>query len=131
MKAVDKEKDVNLSRYQPDLDAYAVKQLAKGHVWIAQTEHETVGMVTAYANDMSSRCAYLLNVNVRSMYRRHGIARQLLTHCLEYLHTTPMEEVHLESNNPIAIKLYSSLGFEIYQQEEKYNLPYVWMKRKV
>lgn len=94
-------------------------------------DNEEAGLVALYANDETNKLAFIPIVSTKTEYRGHGIARRLLTHCLEYLHTTPMEEVHLESNNPVAIRLYSSLGFEIYKQEEKYNLQYVWMKRKV
>lgn len=131
LKSVDGEFNPRLMELLSDLNLYATKLLTNGIVWVAKVDNKEVGLVALYANDMASKLAFISLVSTKKEYRGHGIARQLLTHCLEYLHTTPMHEVHLESNNPIAIKLYRSLGFEIYKEEDKYDLPYVWMKRKV
>lgn len=57
--------------------------------------------------------AHILNVCIRSDLRAAGIGRQLMAFLLERARAAEMHDVFLEvrPSNPVAIRLYESLGF--------------------
>ncbi len=58
--------------------------------------------------------AHILNVCIRSEFRRLGLARRLMTHLIDRARGCGMREAFLEvrPSNTIAGHLYASLGFE-------------------
>lgn len=59
--------------------------------------------------------ASLLNIAIDPSRQRHGLARQLLCHAFEELHTRAVQKVFLEvrAGNIPAIRLYRELGFTV------------------
>ncbi len=55
----------------------------------------------------------VLNVAVSTVFRRRGVARRLLIHCLQNSQACPLEKAFLEVRvgNAGAIALYNSIGF--------------------
>ena len=57
--------------------------------------------------------AHILNICIRSDLRSAGVGRRLMDFLLERARAAEMQDVFLEvrPSNPIAIRLYESLGF--------------------
>lgn len=88
-----------------------VDSLRAGYsVWVREAEGEVIGyyVMTAAAGE-----AHLLNLTIAPIWRRHGLGRDLLDHCVARARDHRAESLFLEvrtSNTP-AIALYHSSGF--------------------
>lgn len=107
-----------------DLETYARKVLEKGIVLGIKDDKKLVSASFFYANDNSSRVAYLTLLGTLRQYRGLGYAKKLLTKTLEYCKKKSMTVIQLETdlNNKSAISLYSSFGFEIIEVKEKISM---------
>ena len=79
-------------------------------MWVREAEGEVIGyyVMTAAAGE-----AHLLNLTIAPIWRRHGLGRDLLDHCVARARDHRAESLFLEvrtSNTP-AIALYHSSGF--------------------
>jgi GNAT superfamily N-acetyltransferase len=86
---------------------------SSGFVW--QEDGRIVGNLSLIPLRKAGRRVYLIaNVAVHPEFRRCGIARKLTQHALVYLAQQRESEVWLQvrDDNPPAINLYRSLGFE-------------------
>ncbi|MBN8191951.1 GNAT family N-acetyltransferase [Bacillus sp. NTK074B] len=74
---------------------------------------QAVGFITA-ARD-TGKTGFIIQVGVIPEWRGKGIGAVLTAKCLEELRQDGMKPVglHVNQNNPGAIKLYERLGFEI------------------
>lgn len=75
---------------------------------------EVAGQVGGYAiMSCGAGEAHVLNICIRSDLRSAGIGRRLMKFLLERARAAGMQDVFLEvrPSNPIAIRLYESLGF--------------------
>jgi ribosomal-protein-alanine N-acetyltransferase len=79
-------------------------------MWVRETEGEIIGY---YILMVAAGEAHLLNLTVAPMWRRHGLGRDLLKHCLRRACDHHAESVFLEvrTSNAAAIGLYRSSGF--------------------
>jgi len=79
-------------------------------MWVREAEGEVIGYYVMMA---AAGEAHLLNLTIAPMWRRHGLGRDLLEHCLECACDHHADKVFLEvrTSNTAAIALYHSSGF--------------------
>jgi ribosomal-protein-alanine N-acetyltransferase len=79
-------------------------------MWVHETGGEVVGY---YALMAAAGEAHLLNLTIAPSWRRHGLGRDLLGHCLACACTHKAGSLFLEvrTSNTAAIALYHSSGF--------------------
>jgi len=79
-------------------------------MWVREAEGEVIGY---YAMMAAAGEAHLLNLTIAPMWRRHGLGRDLLDHCLARPWDHHADSVFLEvrASNSAAIGLYHGSGF--------------------
>jgi ribosomal-protein-alanine N-acetyltransferase len=79
-------------------------------MWVREAEGEVIGY---YAMMAAAGEAHLLNLTIAPIWRRHGLGRDLLDHCLARACDHKAESLFLEvrTSNTAAIALYHSSGF--------------------
>ncbi|MHB1186704.1 ribosomal protein S18-alanine N-acetyltransferase [Thiobacillus sp.] len=79
-------------------------------MWVREAEGEVIGYYVMMA---AAGEAHLLNLTIAPMWRRHGLGRDLLVHCLERAcdHKTSSLFLEVRISNTAAIALYHSSGF--------------------
>ena len=85
--------------------------LAAGYsMWVREAEGEIIGY---YALMVAAGEAHLLNLTIAPMWRRHGLGRDLLEHCLARAcdHLAASLFLEVRTSNTAAIALYHSSGF--------------------
>ena len=82
--------------------------------WVAIAQGQPIGFI-ANANDEQApeQMGYIIQVGVHPHWRRQGLAAALIVRSLQAWKTEGKEAVilHVNVNNPGAIKLYQKLGF--------------------
>jgi ribosomal-protein-alanine N-acetyltransferase len=78
--------------------------------WVREDAGEVIGYYVMMA---AAGEAHLLNLTIAPAWRRHGLGRDLLEHCLERARDHHAENLFLEVrvSNTAAIALYHSSGF--------------------
>ena len=97
--------------FRPDLSVLAVVQ------------DQAVGFVTnAEDEEAPARHGYLIQVGVHPQWRGQGLGAALTTHALQAWRKAGKEAVilHVNVNNPGAIRLYQQLGFVIVRRRGKF-----------
>lgn len=66
---------------------------------------------------------YISNLAVKNIYRRQGIARQLLNRCEQIAHSWGYDaiQLHVLNQNNSAKQLYLSSGYKVIQKEPHWN----------
>ena len=79
-------------------------------MWVREAENEIIGY---YAMMAAAGEAHLLNLTIAPVWRRHGLGRDLLAHCLACACDHQADSLFLEvrTSNTAAIALYRSSGF--------------------
>lgn len=79
-------------------------------MWVREAEGEVIGYYTLM---VAAGEAHLLNLTIAPSWRRHGLGRDLLDHCLARACDHGADSVFLEvrTSNLVAIALYHSEGF--------------------
>ena len=79
-------------------------------MWVREAEGEVIGY---YAMMVAAGEAHLLNLTIAPLWRRHGLGRDLLQHCMARACDHRAESLFLEvrSSNTAAIGLYRKSGF--------------------
>ena len=79
-------------------------------VWVREAEGEVIGYYVLMA---AAGEAHLLNMTIAPIWRRHGLGRALLLHCLGSARAHRAESLFLEvrPSNTAALALYYSSGF--------------------
>jgi ribosomal-protein-alanine N-acetyltransferase len=79
-------------------------------MWVREADGEIIGY---YAMMAAAGEAHLLNLTIAPIWRRHGLGRDLLEHCLARACDHHADSVFLEvrTSNTGAIALYRSNGF--------------------
>lgn len=96
------------------LPSYVSKIHACAERFEAWHESALVGLVAAYMNDASSRCAFVTSVAVHPGWMGLGIATHLMKMCIDGAMEEGMTMVTLEVEkvNAPAVNLYKRIGFE-------------------
>lgn len=118
-----------LSERISDLDLYAEKLRRNAIVYVAK-DVEVFGLVAFYANDGSTRIAYLTQIAVQPNAQTRKIGKTLLDLCIEVSKSKGMTEIRLEvhNHNCRAIRFYERNGFEFLGQA---SVDSMYMKRKL
>ena len=84
-----------------------------------------IGFIAFYANDVSSRMAYITQVIVHPQFRRRGLGHALVKKCFIEVQRIGMNKVRLEvaCDNVKAFSLYKDLGFIV--ESEKAHSKYM------
>jgi ribosomal-protein-alanine N-acetyltransferase len=79
-------------------------------MWVREAEGEIIGY---YALMAAAGEAHLLNLTIAPVWRRHGLGRDLLEHCLARAcdHRAVSLFLEVRTSNAAAIALYHSSGF--------------------
>lgn len=97
-----------------DLTAYATKLVERTARFEAWVDARLVGLVAAYANDLTTRRGFVTSVSVAPDQAGQGVALQLMRACLEHARAAGMRELALEVSvqSERAVRLYTRLGFQ-------------------
>lgn len=89
------------------------KFIDKGNVIGCLFDDVLYGMLNIYCNDLTSRDAYINNVEVLMCYRGLGLSKKLLKAAYDFILTRDFKSVSLDvaSSNLVAINLYVEEGF--------------------
>ncbi len=79
-------------------------------MWVREASGEVIGY---YALLAAAGEAHLLNLTIAPAWRRHGLGRDLLGHCLAHAREQQIDSLFLEVrlSNAAAIALYRNSGF--------------------
>ena len=79
-------------------------------MWVREADGEVIGY---YAMMAAAGEAHILNLTIAPSWRRHGLGRDLLDHCLARAcdHHAEMVFLEVRTSNTAAIALYHSSGF--------------------
>ena len=94
-----------------DIVAYAAKIQARAMTYEAWLDLALVGLIAAYSSTAGG--AYITSVSTEPALRGQGIARELLTMCLQDIdHARPgAVELEVGTENAAAMRLYEAAGF--------------------
>ncbi len=92
--------------------------------YIAEVDNEAVGFIAADSDSEDTR-GYIIQVGVIPEWRHKGIAALLICRCLEALHQDGKKAVvlHVNQNNPGAIRLFEQLGFKTVRVRGAFEAP--------
>ena len=110
-----------------DLRQYTEKIFDNAVLFVRNDNSNIVGMVVLYCNDENKEKAYIPLVGVLPSHRRRGIAKELMQEAISYVKSKDFNVIGIHSNNPIAVKAYCDLGFDIIEDGER---KYMEMKIK-
>jgi len=96
--------------YPWSLGNFADSLQAGYSMWVREAEGEVIGY---YAMMAAAGEAHLLNLTIAPIWRRHGLGRDMLEHCMARACDHKAESLFLEvrTSNTAAIALYHSSGF--------------------
>lgn len=95
-----------------DLPTYAAKLRTAATTYEAWHQHDLVGLIAIYRNDVT-RDAFITSVSTSAHFRRSGLARKLLTQALLDLDRDGYSptELEVDRHSDAAVGLYRSIGF--------------------
>ena len=101
------------------LEDYVKKVREKAILLVDIENNEIAGILVFYCNDQLYQKGFATLCGVRKQYRRCGIARRLFEKAISHAAENGMKVLALYSNNPVAIKLYKDLGFQLLEDGER------------
>jgi ribosomal protein S18 acetylase RimI-like enzyme len=105
--------------YGPSLDlAGAIEQIGKNIFYFIKVGDAVIG--TAAYQIRTDKTVYIGNVAVDPIYRRRGIAREMMRFILDACPVAPRVELVAHPENENALRLYKSLGFVVERRIENY-----------
>ena len=113
---VDNDFGISLSR-KVDLKEYTSKLLKYGYVYAIMDENrqDILSCIVFYCNDMDTHIAYLPLLSTRADARGKGDGKLLVNEMIQCCKQKGMCRIICDSVNPVAVKLYKSLGITEYQ----------------
>ncbi|UHA75427.1 GNAT family N-acetyltransferase [Paenibacillus sp. 481] len=79
-----------------DLESYAAKLAEHACVYVAKDHDNIIGLVVFYANDLSTKVAYLSHIAVSEQHQNKGIGSLLLQFCCDLSKQYGMRTMKLE-----------------------------------
>lgn len=64
------------------------------------------------ADDLSCKVGYITSVYTKDKYRRNGYQKKVFLECIKLGETLGIKRFKLSTKNPIAMKMYESVGFK-------------------
>jgi ribosomal protein S18 acetylase RimI-like enzyme len=105
-------KVVNPKLYGPALDfESAIKEIEKNTFFFIKIGNAVIG--TAAYCERTDKTVYISNVAVDPIYRRQGVAREVVCRILHECSKAPRVELVTHPENENALRLYFSLGFRM------------------
>lgn len=102
-----------------NLSDYVRKIIEKAELVFDDDGERIIGLVVVYCNDENEKRAYIPLVGVATEYRKKGIAKKLMTRVIQIVRDRGFKVIGIHSNNPIAVRLYQSLGFAVVESGER------------
>lgn len=126
---VDNDFGISLSR-KVDLKEYTSKLLKYGYVYAIMDENrqDILSCIVFYCNDMDTHIAYFPLLSTRADARGKGYAKLLVNEMIQCCKQKGMCRIICDSVNPVAVKLYKSLGFTEYQVQRCEQLTKTFLK---
>ena len=126
---VDNDFGISLSR-KVDLKEYTSELLKYGYVYAIMDENrqDILSCIVFYCNDMDTHIAYLPLLSTRADARGKGYAKLLVNEMIQCCKQKGMCRIICDSVNPVAVKLYKSLGFTEYQVQRCEQLTKTFLK---
>lgn len=106
-----------------NLEDYARKLVEKGFVISTITNNRIIGMVVIYCNNFDTLEAYIPFVAVDKSYRGLKISKTLMLSAINYAKELGFIKIGIHTENPVALNLYTRLGFEI--KENNFDRKYL------
>ena len=116
-------------RSRADYSTLVSKINAAAEFFVAYNEN-VLGYAAMYANDISTKTAYITLIGVRTEYQNNHVGKSLLMECLNIAKIRGMKKLRLEvlSDNLNAIRFYKKNGFV---KEDSATSNSVYMVRNV
>ena len=117
---IDKDFPIPLSD-KVNIVEYAEKLMDKADLVVDMEKDSIRGLVAGYTENIIDNSAYIALVGVRDEFRGQGIAKQLVTTFIEMCREKSIQSINLYTHqtNTSAIKMYETLGFEIYDMQDE------------
>lgn len=105
-----------------DLKNYTEKIINKSTIISIQKQNTLIGFIAYYDNDEKKETAFLTMIAIDKNYQHFGYGKNLLELSIHNLKKVGFKNYGLEVliDNFNAIKLYSSMGFEIKNENEQH-----------
>lgn len=116
LRLVDADFGVPLSS-KTNLDEYATKLLQNGKVIVAVEDNQIIALVGCYCNDLVHRIAYIPILSTSLYARGRGLAKSMVELALLECQRVGMNSVKVDSINPVAIRVYQKVGFQIVDED--------------
>ena len=94
-----------------ELHDYVAKIMASAELMLDYDCDKVIGMVVVYCNDYAGKKAYIPLVGVLHEYRNKGVAKKLMSDAILLAEKRDF--------NPVAVRLYESLGFVVVEHGER------------
>lgn len=116
-----------------DIDLWVKKIYERGSIVIAEVDGIYVGCLLFYSNNIETKEGYIAYLAVDSSFRRQGLANTMLEKAIEISRASLMHSISVYTNNPAALKLYKSIGFQVESQEglEECNIIQTYLIKKL
>jgi ribosomal protein S18 acetylase RimI-like enzyme len=97
------------------IELYCDKLFEKAELVICIVDNRIAGLMAFYSNNKVTKEAFISLLCVKQEYRKLGIGKEIMIHCISKIKRSGMKYIKIETNsdNYIAIKLYENLGFKI------------------
>lgn len=107
-----------------NLQDFSRKIFKKSVTFEAWDNADLAGLVSCYFNDINNLTAYINNVSIVKSYMGKGIAKTLLSMCVQYAERNKFNVINLEvqESNNRAIQLYKKVGFESVGKKGEFSL---------
>ncbi|MBT2214923.1 GNAT family N-acetyltransferase [Virgibacillus dakarensis] len=105
---VEKLREYKNNPFWKAITAFYNDKMIIGSILVWKVKNENIGTIE--------------DVFVKPYWRRHGLAKHLITEGIRHLRNCNLEYAQLlvETKNQSALKLYKSLGFEVKKEERRY-----------
>lgn len=130
LKFVDADFGIALSS-KTNLDVYAAKLLQNGKVIVAMEDNQIISLIGCYCNDLVNHIAYIPILSTSLYARGRGLAKSMVMFALEECRKGGMYSVRVNSINPIAIRVYQTLGFQIVKEDVIANTRRVFLEYQI
>lgn len=121
---IDEDFNPSLTQQSGSLEGYASKLLSNAKLFFEKDKQNQIkGMVAVYVQDNSNPDGFITLVASNPKYRNQGVVKRLMIETIEYCKNEGKIGIGLFTHNPIALKMYQNLGFEILDdsnEEEKH-----------
>lgn len=116
-----------------DIYNWVDKLFSLAYVTAAMQDDNLVGLVVFYANDKNFYKGYITYVAVSPLYRKQGLATNLLQYSFDTIKNVGMKTIGIHTNNVNAMNLYRKVGFKLVSQQPlpEYDLTRFYLEKQL